>query len=124
MVCVFKCASTKKDLVYLVALSGYAALRTFVLIHGGSDGMASNVSLKPPGKFDFKHPDTWLKWKRRFQQYLTATGLDKEDDARKVNVLLYCLGEESDDVLTSTNISNDDRKKYDAVIDKYMGFST
>ena len=32
MVCVFKCASTKKDLVYLVALSGYAALRTFVLI--------------------------------------------------------------------------------------------
>ena len=35
--------------------------------------MAANVTLKSPGNFDFKHPDTWLKWKRRFQQYLTAT---------------------------------------------------
>ena len=84
--------------------------------------MAANVTLKSPGNFDFKHPDTWLKWKRRFQQYLTATGLDKEDDARKISLLLYCLGDESEDVLTSTNISDDDRKKYDAVVAKFDAF--
>jgi len=84
--------------------------------------MAANVSLKPPARFDFKLPDEWPKWKRRFQQYLTATGLDKEDDARKVSTLLYCLGEESDDVLTSTNISEHERKNYDAVVDKFDSF--
>jgi len=63
--------------------------------------MAANVSLKPPARFDFKLPYEWPKWKRRFQQYLTATGLDKENDAQNVSTLLYCLGEESDNVLTS-----------------------
>ena len=84
--------------------------------------MAANVSLKPPGRFDFKRPDAWPKWKRRFQQYLTATGLDKEEDARKINTLLYCLGEESEDVLTSTNITEADRKQYDSVVEKFDSF--
>ena len=84
--------------------------------------MAANVSLKPPGRFDFKRPDAWPKWKRRFQQYLTATGLDKEEDARKISTLLYCLGEESEDVLTSTNITEADRKKYDSVVEKFDSF--
>ena len=84
--------------------------------------MAATVSLKPPGRFDFKRPDAWPRWKRRFEQYLTATGLDKEEDARKISTLLYCLGEESDDVLTSTNITEADRKKYDAVVGKFDSF--
>ena len=79
--------------------------------------MAVNVSLKPPGRFDFKCPDAWPKWKRRFQQYLTATGLDKEEDAREISTLLYCLGEESEDVFTSTNITEADRKMYDSVVE-------
>ena len=98
------------------------APQALLLPHGVRGGMAANVSLKPPGKFDFKNPDAWPKWKRRFQQYLSATGLDKEDDARKISTLLYCLGEESEDVLTSTNISDDDRKKYDAVVGKFDAF--
>ena len=84
--------------------------------------MAANVSLNPPGRFDFKRPDARPKWKRRFQQYLTATGLDKEEDARKTSTLLYCLGEESEDVLTSTNITEADRKKYDVVVEKFDSF--
>ena len=32
---------------------------------------------------------------------------------------LYCLGEEADDVLASTDISNNARRKYDNVIDKF-----
>ncbi len=84
--------------------------------------MAANVPFSPPGNFNFKNPDGWLKWKRRFGQYVIAAGLDKAEDVRKVSVLLYCLGEESDDVLTSTNISDDDRKKYDVVVEKFDSF--
>ena len=36
--------------------------------------------------------------------------------------LLYCLGEEADDVLTSTNISEKDRKKYDSLMAKFDNF--
>ena len=84
--------------------------------------MAANVSLNPPGRFNFKCPDAWPKWKRHFQQYLTATGLDKEEDAQKTSTLLYCLGEESKDVLTSTNITEANHKKYDAVVEKFDSF--
>ena len=61
----------------------------------------SNISLKPPEQFDFKNPDEWPKWKRRFEQYLAASGLDSEENIRKISTLLYCMGEEGDAVLTS-----------------------
>ena len=88
--------------------------------------MAVNVSLKPPGKFDFKHPDAWPKWKRNFQQYLTATctGLDKEEDAQKISMVFYCLGEESKDVLTSTNITKANRKSMIPLLKNLISFST
>jgi hypothetical protein len=84
--------------------------------------MAANITLKPPSNFDFRNPDEWPKWKRRFNQYLAATGLDQEGDVRKVSTLLYCMGEEGDDVLTSTNISAANRKKFDSVIGKFNVF--
>ena len=76
------------------------------------------VSLKAPENFDFSKPDLWSKWKRRFEQFTSASGLDKEDEACRISTLLYCLGEEANDVLSSTNISAEDRKKYDQVMGK------
>ena len=81
--------------------------------------MAGSISIQPPQQFNFKRPDEWLRWKRRFQQFLSASGLEKEDDARRVNTLLYCLGEEAEGVLSSTGISEESRAKYDDVIAKF-----
>jgi len=80
--------------------------------------MANTIPLRPPEPFDFKKPDGWVKWKRRFEQFLSASGLDKEDEARQVSTLLYCLGEEAEGVLASTNISEEARKKYKDVMEK------
>ena len=41
---------------------------------------------------------------------------------KQVNTLLYGLGEEAESVLTSTNISEDERKDYAAVLAKFDGF--
>ena len=41
---------------------------------------------------------------------------------QKPNTLLYCMGEEADDVLTSTRISSNDRHKYDSVMLKFNDF--
>ena len=62
-------------------------------------------TLQTPALFPFNSPDEWPKWKKRFEQYRVASGLDKEGEERQVSTMLYCLGEEADDVLTSTNIS-------------------
>ncbi len=35
---------------------------------------------------------------------------ESESELRQVSTLLYCLGEEASDVLTSTNITEEDRK--------------
>ena len=80
--------------------------------------MASTITLSPPPPFDFKKPDEWTKWKRRFEQFMSASGLNKEDETRQVSTLLYCLGEEAEDVLVSTNITDESRKKYADVMAK------
>ena len=80
-----------------------------------------NVSLQPPPPFNFSSPDECPKWRRHFEQFRVASGLCKEDEERQVSTLLYCLGDDADDVLTSTNISGDNRKKYAEVLEKFDG---
>lgn len=82
----------------------------------------NSLQLHAPEPFNFKNPDDWPRWKRRFEQYHSASGLAKEDDARQANTLLYCMGEEADDVLTSTGISSDARQKYKSVMSKFDEF--
>ena len=85
--------------------------------------MASfNASLSPPPPFPFDSPDLWPKWKRRFEQYHVAAGWLKESEERQVSTLSYCLGEEAEDILVLTNISEDQRKQYEAVFSKFDGF--
>ena len=80
--------------------------------------MASST-LPAPEPFNFAKPDEWPKWRKRFKQYRNASGLASESETRQIDTLLYCMGEEAEDVLSSTNISEDDRKKYDSVIAKF-----
>ena len=81
-----------------------------------------NASLSVPTAFPFDTPDHWPKWRRRFEQYRLASGLSKESEERQINTLLYCLGEEAEDILTSTNISDENRKNYDSVLASFDGF--
>ena len=78
--------------------------------------------LQPPEAFDFKNPSQWNRWKRRFQQYLVASGLSAGAQVRQVTTLLYCLGDEGNDVLQTTGITDDEMKSYDTVVAKLDGF--
>ena len=98
------------------------------LLHGVRGGIReftltmTSTRLPPPGEFNFSKPDEWPKWRRRFEQYRWASGLDAESETRQVDTLLYCLGDEADSVLASTNISSDDKKKYEKVIEKFDSY--
>ena len=50
--------------------------------------MAMNIALKLPGRLDFRQLDEWPKWKRRFVQYLSATGLDGASGHQSQHVAL------------------------------------
>ena len=82
----------------------------------------AGIHFQPPEKFDFKQPDEWPRWLKRFEQFRIASGLSEESDKRQVNTLLYCLGEEGEDLLRSTNITEDERKSYSSVRQKLNGF--
>ena len=57
------------------------------------------LRLQPLGPFNFKSPNEWPRWKRRFEQFRQATGLSDQAGERQVSTLLYCLGEEAEDNL-------------------------
>ena len=82
----------------------------------------ATVRLQPPEQFDFKNPDGWNRWKRRFEQFRVASGLSQEDEKRQVSTLLYCMGEDAESVLTSTGISDTDKEKYKPVASKLDEF--
>ena len=72
--------------------------------------MASyNSSLSDPAAFPLDTPDHWSKGKCHFQQYHLVSWLSQESEECQVNTLLYCLGEEAEDILASTNIGETER---------------
>src|SRR5436190_6820025 len=84
-----------------------------------------NIHVTPPGEFDFTHPTQWPMWIRRFDRFRIASGLDLKPSDKQVNMLLYCLGNEGENLLDSFNLSDEDLKSYDIVkskFDDYLGF--
>ena len=76
------------------------------------------------GWFNFRTPDDWPLWKRRFEQFRVASGLANDDAVKQVNTLLYCIGEEAEAVLTSANATEAERKVYATILAKFDAFFT
>ena len=93
-----------------------------LIIHGDRSGVMANVRLQPPDNFDFKRPDEWQRWIRRFEQFRLASGLSAESDERQVSTLLYCLGQDAEEVLVSTGVTIEERKTYSEVLHKFEQF--
>ncbi len=75
--------------------------------------------LTTPEHFNFTKPDEWAKWKKRFKQYRQASNLSTDSELRQVNTLLYCMGDQVEEVLQSTNPTEEEWKKYDTVLQKF-----
>ena len=82
----------------------------------------AQLRLQPPEPFNFWNPDDWLRWKQRFERFRVASGLASSDAVQQISTLLYCIGEEAEAVLTSTNIIAEGREQYDTVVTKFEFF--
>ena len=85
----------------------------------------SYIRLEPPAAFDFKKPEEWPHWKQKFERFRLASGLSN-DESKQVSTLLYCLGEEGEDVLLSARCDEKAKQKYSDVMgafDTYFSVS-
>lgn len=83
---------------------------------------SATFSINPPESFDFSKPHEWEKWIRRFERFRVASDLDKSSQANQVNTLIYCMGDEADDVLKGLRLTEDERLDYSAVKEGFTSF--
>ena len=82
----------------------------------------SAIQLQPPEPFNFRKPDKWPRWIKRFEQFRLASALSTANPARQVSTFLYCLGPDAEDTLQSMSPSEEDRATFAAVKAKFEGF--
>ena len=85
-----------------------------------SMGMAATYQVSQPGLFDFSSPEEWPKWLRRLERFHQASGLSEKSEEAQVNTLIYCMGDQADDILHSFKLSVKNAKKYDVVKEKFQ----
>ena len=74
-------------------------------------------NIKTPESFNFSKPEEFDKWIKRFDRYLQAANVTQ--NARKVNTLIYCLGPQAEDVLSTFGLTPQQLVTYDAVRDRF-----
>ncbi|KAI5621586.1 hypothetical protein C0J50_18855 [Silurus asotus] len=74
----------------------------------------AQFQVSPPEKFTFK-ADDWPKWMKRFERFRVASGLETQADENQVNALIYTMGEEAEDILTSLHLSPQAASDYEVV---------
>jgi len=62
--------------------------------------MTSTVNIQVPGELDFSKPESWPKWIKRFERYLSVIKLIEKSDKEKIDLLCYSMGEKSEEILT------------------------
>ena len=69
---------------------------------------------------EFMKPLTWLDWKQKFNRYMIATKLNREDGEIQVSTLIYTMGSEVEHIFKSFNFEEEgDEKRLNKVIEKF-----
>jgi hypothetical protein len=84
--------------------------------------MAEAAHISMPQPFNFQEPESWTRWHQRYTRYASASGLDEKAETVQVNTLLYCMGEASEDILSTFDLSEANKKKIKIVTDKFKDY--
>ena len=86
---------------------------------GASLPTTTSFQVTMPEPFTFSRPEEWVKWIRRFERFRVASGLARREGDVQVNTLIYAMGDQADDILTSFTLSDEDRKSYATMKSKF-----
>ncbi|UYV68125.1 K02A2.6-like, partial [Cordylochernes scorpioides] len=56
------------------------------------------AQIQTPETFDFSTPNEWPKWRKRFERYLVVSGMKKKEEADKIDLFMYLMGDRADDI--------------------------
>ncbi|UYV72761.1 K02A2.6-like [Cordylochernes scorpioides] len=79
--------------------------------------MESNSFLPPPN-FSFDAKD-WPSWKQRFSRYRLLSNLNAKEQEYQITALIYLMGERAEEIHSAFNLSADDAKNLDKVIEAF-----
>ena len=79
----------------------------------------ASYQIKPIEPFNFKRPEEWPQWIRRFERFRVASGLSSKSEVNQVNTLVYSMGAKADDIFQSFNLGEEQAKVYNTVKDKF-----
>ena len=63
--------------------------------------MATSFQISTPENFSFMNPEEWPKWIQRFERNRLASGIYIKSAEVQVNALIYHMGYQADNILTS-----------------------
>lgn len=73
---------------------------------GAKPEMFANV--QAPAEFNFSQPQQWPQWRKRFERYMSVSGFGKKSDKEKLDMLVYLMGNEAEEILLQQNVSGTD----------------
>ena len=74
-----------------------------------------NVNI--PDKLNFSKTKEWPRWLKRFERYLSVTGITSAD--QKINTLIYAMRPQAEDVMLMFGLAANEAKKYDMIREKF-----
>ncbi|UYV68440.1 K02A2.6-like [Cordylochernes scorpioides] len=65
--------------------------------------------------FDFSTPNEWPKWRKRFERYLVVSGMKKKEEADKIDLFMYLMGDRADDIFRTFKFEKEEEAtKFDS----------
>ncbi|UYV77931.1 K02A2.6-like [Cordylochernes scorpioides] len=75
------------------------------------------IMIQPPETFDFSTPNEWPKWRKRFERYLVVSGMKKKEEADKIDLFMYLMGDRADDIFRTFKLEKEEEAtKIDSVL--------
>ncbi|XP_071094558.1 uncharacterized protein [Haliotis cracherodii] len=84
----------------------------------------ATFQVSPPDRFNFKQPDEWPKWIKRFARFRLASRLNTKDGNLQVSTLVYSMGEEAEDILATFRLNEQQVADFDVVKTHFENFFT
>lgn len=82
----------------------------------------TTFSIQLRESFDFSKQQEWAKWIRQFERFCLASNLNAGLEENQVNTLIYCMGDEADDILHGLTLTAAHRDTYQGLRDGFQGF--
>ncbi|UYV77782.1 hypothetical protein LAZ67_15002242 [Cordylochernes scorpioides] len=66
------------------------------------------AQIQTPETFNFSTPNELPKWRKRFELYLVVSGMKKKEEADKIDLFMYLMGDRADDIFSTVKFEKEE----------------